>query len=404
MKSLLKRFLKMGLWVLGGGVLAILLTAAFLWLENSRRVVLPAPTGAFAVGRTEFDWVDETRNETLQKEPQSRRELVVWVWYPAAITQPPSPRAEYLPGNWRKARERDQGVAARFFMQNLGSIETHATADARLAETPRSYPVVIFEPGLGPVATDYTTLAEDLASHGYIVVASTPTYSASVVVFPDGRVAAGTAQGSVPDDASVEAGNEILNRLIKVWAQDDIFVLNQLEKLNKSDPSGKFSGRLDLQSVGVFGHSFGGCAAAEVCRMDSRFKAGINIDGYPRGEVIQTGLQQPFMFIWSVHAEQPDAEWVQARRNIQAIYDRLNHGGYQITVNGARHFNFTDNGLFFSPFLKLEGGLGLIKGSRALAITDDYARAFFDHYLKNASETLLQGPSSLYPEASFASR
>jgi hypothetical protein len=404
MKSLLKRFLKMGLWVLGGGVLAILLTAAFLWLENSRRVVLPAPTGAFAVGRTEFDWVDETRNETLQKEPQSRRELVVWVWYPAAITQPPSPRAEYLPGNWRKARERDQGVAARFFMQNLGSIETHATADARLAETPRSYPVVIFEPGLGPVATDYTTLAEDLASHGYIVVASTPTYSASVVVFPDGRVAAGTAQGSVPDDASVEAGNEILNRLIKVWAQDDIFVLNQLEKLNKSDPPGKFSGRLDLQSVGVFGHSFGGCAAAEVCRMDSRFKAGINIDGYPRGEVIQTGLQQPFMFIWSVHADQPDAEWVQARRNIQAIYDRLNHGGYQITVNGARHFNFTDNGLFFSPFLKLEGGLGLIKGSRALAITDDYARAFFDHYLKNASETLLQGPSSLYPEASFASR
>ena len=289
-------------------------------------------------------------------------------------------------------------------MQNLGSIRVHAVANAPVAPTHPAYPVLVFEPGLGPIATDYTTLAENLASQGYIVAACTPTYSASVVVFPDGRVAWGTREGNVPDTASVEASNEILNRLINVWAADDMFVLNQLEKLNQADPSGKFAGRLDLHSVGVLGHSFGGCAAAQVCRLDSRFKAGADIDGYPRGDVIQAGVSQPFMFIWSDHPVPPDAEWQQAERNTRAIYDQLNHGGYQITIHGARHFNFTDNGVFYSPFLKMENALGPIDGRRALMITSNYLQAFFDRYLKGAGDPLLKGPAPGYPEAQFESR
>jgi predicted dienelactone hydrolase len=45
--------------------------------------------------------------------------------------------------------------------------------------------VLIMGPGLGAAASDYTVLAEDLASHGYIVVGYTPTYSTDVT-FPDG--------------------------------------------------------------------------------------------------------------------------------------------------------------------------------------------------------------------------
>ena len=56
---------------------------------------------------------------------------------------------------------------------------------------------------------------------------------------------------------------------------------------------------MNLQSVGVFGHSFGGAAAAEICHLDDRFKAGIDLDGDPYGDVIKTGLNQPFMFILS---------------------------------------------------------------------------------------------------------
>jgi dienelactone hydrolase len=401
---LLKRTAKILGWTMGSVLLLIALLLGYLWLQNSRKVLLPAPTGPYAVGRVEYDWVDETRPESLRNGANTKRELAVWIWYPAAVSPTSQPAAEYLPEKWRMAREQGQGSFARFFMQNLGSVKVHAIADAPVAATHPAYPVLIFEPGLGPIATDYTTLAEDLASHGYMVVACTPTYSASVVVFPDGRIAWGTREGSVPDNASVEASNEILNRLIHVWAADDVFVLNQLEKLNQTDPSGKFAGRLDLQSVGVFGHSFGGCTAAQACRLDSRFKAGVDIDGYPRGDVIQAGLSQPFMFIWSDHQVPPDAEGLQANRNTRAIYDKLNHGGYQITVHGARHFNFTDNGVFYSPFLKMEQALGPMDGPRILMITTDYLRAFFDRYLKGYGEPLLGGPASKYPEAQFESR
>jgi hypothetical protein len=42
--------------------------------------------------------------------------------------------------------------------------------------------------GLADLTTDYTTLAEDLASHGYVVVGFDAPYRSGVVVLPGGRV------------------------------------------------------------------------------------------------------------------------------------------------------------------------------------------------------------------------
>ena len=400
--SPLKRWVKIIGWTCAASGLSLALFLGYLWRQNARTIELPTPSGPYAVGRTSFDWVDKTRPERLRPGTEASRELMVFVWYPAEAVSRPA--AEYLPAKWRQAREQTQGGLARFFLQHLDSVRVHALADAPLAALSPTYPVLIFEPGLGPIATDYTTLVEDLASHGYIVATCTPTYSAGVVVFPDGRVAYSTKEGNLPDTASMTDTQEILDRLIKVWADDDEFVLNQLEKLNLHDPAGRFSGRLDLQSIGVLGHSFGGSTAAEVCRLDSRFKAGIDIDGYPRGEVVQSGLPQPFMFIWGDHPVPADAEWSQAERNIQAIYGKLNKGGYQLTLHGAHHFNFTDNGLFYSPFHRWEHLLGTINGQRALKITTDYAAAFVDHYLNGAPEEFLNGPSPHDPEVAFESR
>jgi len=49
--------------------------------------------------------------------------------------------------------------------------------------------------------------------------------------------------------------------------------VNQLENLNAAEPSGKFTGRLDLQRLGMFGHSFGGAQALQFCHDDARCKA-----------------------------------------------------------------------------------------------------------------------------------
>src|SRR5258707_3867304 len=164
---------------------------------------------------------------------------------------------------------------------------------APLATDAARYPVLIFEPGLGNIPTQYTTLLEDLASHGYIIFAITPTYSSDVVVFPDGRVVKATPAGKLDTNANPQTA---ANQLVMVWSKDVNFVMNQLDRLNMT-PGNMFSGHLDLARLGVFGHSFGGATAAQVCHMDARCKAGINIDGDLAGDVVQTGLTKPFMVI-----------------------------------------------------------------------------------------------------------
>ena len=60
---------------------------------------LPAPTGRDAVGRVSFDCVDGARAEIYSPDPQDRREIVLWAWYPAAADAG-AEGAPYLPEPW----------------------------------------------------------------------------------------------------------------------------------------------------------------------------------------------------------------------------------------------------------------------------------------------------------------
>ena len=187
-------------------LLFILLAA--LWVRHNQRVVLPQPGGDYAVGRREFDWVDPDRLDPFGSSPGEHRELMVWVWYPADPSSAGNTPVEYLPAGWRRARQNEMGMAAFFLAQNPATIRAHALQDAPLSNAQSSYPVIVMQPGLGPIASDYTTLAEDLASHGYIVFASTPTYSSSVVVFEDGRTILASDKANVTDNMSTEEGKD----------------------------------------------------------------------------------------------------------------------------------------------------------------------------------------------------
>jgi dienelactone hydrolase len=146
---------------------------------------------------------------------------------------------------------------------------------------------------------NYAALAEDLASHGYVVVGFDAPYRTGVVVFPDGRVMRRTSEND-PELCLERTGQEqanCVNKLLTAWTADIAFVIDRLERLNISDPSGKFIGRLDMTRVGVFGHSFGGAEAAQFCSQDSRCKAGIDVDGSLHGSVLQAGIHKPFMFL-----------------------------------------------------------------------------------------------------------
>jgi len=190
-----------------------------------------------------------------------------------------------------------------------------------------------------------------------------------------------------------------------MWTSDTNFVVSQLQHLNAADPSGKFTGRLDIQRLGMFGHSFGGATALQFCHDDSRCKAGIDMDGAPYGSVVREGLKQPFMFILSDHSHDlPDSASGQIHANFQSIYDRLPNGRLFITIRGANHFSFSDQMLLKSHYvigLLCIFGFGGLDGRRGLVITADYVHTFFDVYLKDAPAALLDKPSQLYPEVQF---
>jgi predicted dienelactone hydrolase len=375
---------------------------AYLLITRNTALALPAPTGAYAVGRRQYDWVDPKRADPLADQANTKREFTAWVWYPAKA-QPASTPAPYLPPAWSNARDADLGVGS-LLEYNLASIRTHSFADVPLADAQSPFPVLIMEPGMGPVPTDYTVMAEDLASHGYVVVGINPTYTPFIVEFPDGRVVPRSAKGSIPDDASPAAADQDGNAIMQVWADDVGFVMDQLEGMN-ADTASPFHGRLDLANLGVFGHSFGGATAFYVCQRDPRCKAGANMDGDPFSIELGGTVQQPFMVMTEDYSRGCDSSCAALKQ--MAAHVKAG-AAYTLMVSGAQHFNFSDLPQRqvppVRPLLKAAGIVGSIDPLRGEQIASAYLVAFFNRYLRGIESPLLSGPSPDYPEVQINKR
>ena len=323
-KRLVKSFAALALSAVVGGMVLL----GLLWREHKTEITLPAPTGHFAVGRTTYTWVNNDETDELAPSGGAKREVVAWMWYPSALATTAAP-AEYLPAPWRKALRENSGVLmSQLLTRDLALVRTHSTSRPDVSSEQRSYPVVLLRAGGGALTTDFTTLAEDLASHGYIVVGFDAPYRTFVVVLSDNRVVTRPPRND-PENLPADQANRLINRLLPMWTSDTAFVVNQLEQLNAADPSGKLTGRLDMRRLGMFGHSFGGATALQFCHDDPRCRAGIDLDGAPYGNVVQEGLEQPFLFLLSDHSrELVDPASRQIHADVQSIYDRLRADSY----------------------------------------------------------------------------
>ena len=299
--------------------------------------------------------------------------LAVWVWYPAA---PVAGRtAAYAPGLWSNLQQ--QG----FLTGPLDAIRTSEYDDAPPAGG--RFPVVVLEPGLGLSAPQFTTLAQDLASNGYIVAGVTPTYSANVTVL-DGKVVGRTPEGNPQDPTDEQAGG-----LVDVWASDARFAAHQLATL---DPHDRLSGHVDASRTAYIGHSLGGASSLQACNDDPECLGAVDLDGTPYGPVAATGLSRPFMLLSSqdgcltgqcqAGASADDQAIQSAARRLVAASTGEN---WRYAVDGAEHFNFTDYGVYFfvPPLNHLLGQLGSINGRRALDVSDACVLAFLDHVLRS---------------------
>jgi hypothetical protein len=355
------------------------------------------PTGPYAVGTRILYFKDEAREEIYASGEGAKRELNVQVWYPGEVGENLD-RAPYMMNLELSAPAFAQFLGLPSFVLNhINLIDTHSTLDVPVAREGAPYPVLVFSHGWGGTRTQSTYLMEELASHGYVVVAIDHTYGALVTVFPDGRVVLQKSE-ILGDHGSGEERDLSNNPLMTVWAGDVGFILDQFERLNSESSGDLFSGKLDFERVGILGHSTGGGNSVQVCWSESRCKAGFVMDAWlmpVQEEVFDQGLSQPFMFMWS---EDWGSEENQSR--FHDLYTKLRGDGFDLVIEGTRHYDFSDLPLLspLSPWLGLKGP---IDGQRVLRIINDYAVAYFDEYLKGIETPLLEGTSDEYPEVGF---
>ena len=376
---------------------------------------LPEPTGQYAVGTTSFAFTDDSRPEIFTDTPDDKRLVYVQVWYPAESTAGHTRMPMWIdPKKITPALAKDFGVP-EFVFSHFDLIKSNSYLDAPLAEQESAYPVLVFSHGydIGFFAQNMAQM-EELASHGYVVFSVGHAYESSMVFDAQGnsfgmsqpRIDAFYQEAEETNELyaktyyltgaeQIQAARDWLavtplgNQSVQIWAQDTQFVFTQIERMNTGEVKTPFAGHLDTSRIGAFGQSFGGATAFQVCAIDSRCKAAINIDGTQWGTLLDTPLQTPFLMVYGEKTDHLN-DWV---------LNASPASGYSLRVNGASHINFSDFNLV-SPLFKLPqlGILGNIDTRQMERIMNAYILAFFDQTLKGIPSPLLQGVSPDYLE------
>jgi len=211
---------------------------------------------------------------------------------------------------------------------------------------PGPAPVVLFSHGLGGSREGCATLGRHWAVRGCVAVFLQHAGSDTSVWRdrpPAQRLAA------------LRGAAGIENFLLRV--KDVAVVLDHLETWNETDGHVLF-GRLDLERVGMSGHSFGAvttqavsgqrAAAGAVAFTDPRIKAALALSPSSprRGDPAEAfgGVAIPWMLMTGTKDVAPIGDQDVASR--LAVFPALPPGGkYELVLDGAEHSAFTDRGL-----------------------------------------------------------
>ena len=367
--------------------------------RQSSVVDLPRPTGPFAVGRVSYDWVDPARLEVLSKVPNTSREIMVYIWYPAGPAKPGAITAPYFPD----AEKIDKGPFAQGERAKFGKswplivsgkVHTHAYENALVAPGEVRFPLLIFSHGYGWEPFAFTDQIEGLVSRGYVVATITHTYEVTVTTFPDGRMIPFSEENS-PESHFQSPSEEKKWEMprIDVWAGDIRFALDQITRLNRvPDRQAPWSGRVDLGRVGVFGESFGGAAAARACELDQRFKACLNQDGLlADGPIVRYEgghmPTQPYLYLRGLPTPDVKTDSKEFKEFNGMIDKELQEctRSIQIRARAFDHRTFADVAVLLAAGNRRETA----KALESLQVIESYTAAFFDQFLNGARDTLL---------------
>ncbi|MGV9269492.1 alpha/beta hydrolase family protein [Kitasatospora sp. NPDC003701] len=340
---------------------------------------LPAPTGPYAAGEDVIHLTDASRPDPWVPS-SGPRQLTVTMVYPAVPgTGTPAPYmtlAEAAGAIQQRQLPASYGVTP----QNLSSVTTHAFDGAR----PRrgTYPLVVLSPGYEDPRMVLTSLATDLASHGYIVALVGHTYEDSGETLANGQ----TPPCAICHNPALDFDSVAASR-----ALDVSFVIDQL---THGHTAWRPAHHINKHEIGMAGHSLGGAAATTTMIADPRVRAGVNMDGSFHPAPMPGQINRPLLMLGAADNHPVgghDTTWGQTWAAL---------GGYKkwLTVAGAGHTSFTDLDLLLE-----EAGFPTppLSPERGVVITREYVTAFFDRTLKGINSPLLDGPSPNNPEVLF---
>jgi len=227
-------------------------------LAQSNRIDTVTPSapelaayGKYAIGVRTIQATDKNRPDILNTKeggPTARydRTLTIEVWYPAALAAGQKPGGDY------RAITRDPAITA--------TLHGQAVRDAAPLITEAPLPLVIISHGYPGNRYLMSHLGENLASKGFITVSI-------------------DHKESTYDDQKAFAST-LYNR-----AFDQLFVLNEMERLGKPGSGSFLSGRLDASRTGIVGYSMGGYGVVNVIG-GGYSKASETINGAPPNKLL----------------------------------------------------------------------------------------------------------------------
>ncbi|MET8546865.1 alpha/beta hydrolase [Kitasatospora sp. NPDC004799] len=361
-------------------------------------LTLPAPRGPYPVGCRSVYLADPSRPDPLSPELPVR-ELMLTFLYPAAPSS--AARAPQLP----------PGAADCFGLvvpnTPLGlpsagvdwrATLTHSRPDAPVRRgRPGRWPVLVHSPGGGDPRGLGTCLAEELASHGAVVVLVDHPGDAFAVEFPgttafrDDPVRATVLRGDPRDEPP------LWRTLLETRVADLHFVLDRLHHAADLPLPPGLAAALDLGRLAVYGHSLGASAATEVFHEDRRVRAAVNLEGYldhpptaPGADpeplrITAQGTDRPLLLLGSElfpHREELDRSW-------SALAARSPGPVRRVRVPAVNHWAFTDYAAMV-PQLQSAGLLtpahrdtlvGPLPPTTALPLLHTTVRHFLTHHL-----------------------
>ena len=392
------------------------------------RLTLPAPTGPYLVGTVDLHLIDHSRANPWTATPPYR-ELMVSLWYPATAVDRFPLAPHMLPG---AAAHFGSAAGDGFTGSSLYGIppesvdfaatRTSGHQGAPVARHERPFPVVLYSPGAGDPRTWETTVVQDLASRGYVVVTIDHTYDSAEVEFPHGRVVDSLWEQLFREAQQTNDFLTLATKVFDVRIADTRFVLDQLAALDRGrnpDAEGRpipagVAGAFDLHRTGMFGVSAGGLVAFQTMAEDPRIKAAVDLDGNIESPLLpdpiqlwpvaRHGLDQPYMFMGDPgtdHHQTPS--W-------KMLWDNSRGWHVEVHLNGAKDEDSYKDTVPLIPQIARQLGLpdsfvtrllGSIDLTRAVHTEETFVAAFFDRWLRGRDGHVLDGPSPRFPDVTF---